>query len=129
MVLCDQAGDAAAMNLPNKRIGLNWNTRNWYNYPYDNFPREYTSHVIAHELAHVAGDGITDHGPAGYKYDTIKGLSDEDKENNAQGYAIMWTGMWLRFNQMGATGQAEGMMYKRWPKKTRPGRGPHMYGP
>jgi hypothetical protein len=113
------------MRLPNKRIGDTWNRRNWYNVPYDDFAKDYTSHVIAHELAHVAGDGIVDKGSAGYRYEGIKTLSSQDKQNNAQGYAIMWTGMWLRYNQMGANGQAEGKMYKRWNKKTRPGVGPH----
>src|ERR1700712_5647154 len=62
IILCDHADNVGAMRLPNKRIGDSWNRRNWYNVPYDDFAKEYTSHVSAHELAHVAGDCVVDKG-------------------------------------------------------------------
>lgn len=131
MILCD-TGDGSAIKLPFRKVGDSWNRRNWYNVPYDDFSRSYTSFVILHELAHVSGmtdkgSSVIDFGSAGYVYNTIKTLPDQDKARNAQSFAIAWMGMWLRYNTMGGTGSADGKMYKRFNKKVRPGKGPHMF--
>lgn len=123
IVLCD--GAAPATLSATRVIGDNWNGK-WRGEDYDTFGG-YTSSTLVHEFMHAIRKGISHTLPSGraetYAFDEIKALSDEDKIKNAQGYSLLATGMWLRYNTMGA----DGAMGRRFSRNNRPGRGPHMY--
>jgi hypothetical protein len=60
-----------------------------------------------------------------YDYGNILMLQDADKRANAEGFAKMAVGMWLRLNTMSSSNMGMG---NRFTRSNRPGRGPHMYG-
>ncbi|KAF2005446.1 hypothetical protein P154DRAFT_616255 [Amniculicola lignicola CBS 123094] len=123
ILLCD--GPPPHALSANRKFGANINNR-WMGQQYDTFSN-WMSSTLVHEFMHCLGQGIDNPLPSGrmetYDLASIKTLSDQDKEANAQGYSLLATGLYLRKNTMGESGA----MGRRFSTNNAPGTGPHMY--
>lgn len=124
VLLCDSSW----LSKDKFRIKHRWADQ-WDGEDYDTIGA-YTSVTIVHEFMHcLPGNLAPAVLPSGafekYDYGDILMLQDGDKRANAEGFAKMAVGMWLRFNTMSS---ADMKMGRKFTRNNRPGRGPHMYG-